>query len=129
MTGEKALNLALNKQSACVTEVAVQPEGMKQFSDLVNPDFITKMENVVTPQDVCKIMNVPISAMRVFASTLNPAFDLERDLGGNFKDVVIALLSERKEREKQRPIRKLFGMGVGEEVSEEGAVLEIEIGN
>jgi hypothetical protein len=129
MTGEKAHVLALSQQSMSVTEVVVQPEGMKQFSDLVNPDFITRMENVVAPQDVCKIMNVPVSAMRVFASTLNPAFDLEKDLGKNFRDVVIALLSERKEREKQRPIRKLFGMGVGEAVSEGGAVLEIEIGN
>jgi hypothetical protein len=68
------------------------------------------MENVLTQQDVCKIMNVPVSAMRVFASALNPAFDWEKDLEVNFKNVVIALLTDRKGREKQQPTRALFGM-------------------
>jgi hypothetical protein len=34
----------------------------------------------------------------------------------------------RKEREKQRPIRYLFGMDMDVKASEKGAVLEIEVG-
>jgi hypothetical protein len=125
MTGEKAPVLALNAETAPGTQVAIQPEGMKQFSSLVNPEFISKMENVVTPDGVCKIMNVPVSAMRVFASALNPAFDWEKDLKINFRKAVITLLTDRKEREKQRPIRTLFDMD--KKALEEGAIMEIQI--
>jgi hypothetical protein len=110
MTGEKGPVFNVVKQVASGTHVVVKPVRMMQFSSLVNADFITKMENVITSQDVCKIMNVPVSAMRAFASALNPEFELEKHLGLNFKNVVIALLSDRKEREKQWPVRRLFGM-------------------
>ncbi|KUJ08263.1 uncharacterized protein LY89DRAFT_339205 [Mollisia scopiformis] len=108
MTGEKAPVTALQPTFESMT--VQQPQGMAQFAALVNADFITKMDNAITPQDVCKIMNVPMSAMRVFAESLNPAFDWDKDLEVNFKNIVVALLTDRKEREKQKPIRKLFNM-------------------
>ncbi|KAF8854905.1 hypothetical protein BDZ45DRAFT_656052 [Acephala macrosclerotiorum] len=125
MTGEKASVLTLSKQSNSITQVTVQPEGMTQFSSLVNPEFITQMEKVLTPQDVCNIMKIPLSAMRVFAAALNPAFEPEKDLAMNFKKVVISLLMDRKEREKRMPIRTLFGMD--KKALEQGAVFETQI--
>ncbi|CZR66263.1 uncharacterized protein PAC_16164 [Phialocephala subalpina] len=125
LTGEKAPVLAVSKQDTSVTQVALEPEGMKQSSSLVNPEFIAKMEKVLTPQDVCDIMKIPVSAMRVFASALNPALDWEKDLGMNFKKVVISLLMDRKEREKRMPVGTLFGMD--KETLEKGAVIEIQI--
>lgn len=86
----------------------------------MNPEFIQEVEKVITPADVCKIMNVPVSTMRVFATARNPAFEWEDNLGKNFKDVVISLLKNRKERENQRPIRKLFGMDKDVKLSEKG---------
>ena len=127
MTGEKAPVSNVVKQVASGTHVAVKPVGMMQFSSLVNADFITKMENVITSQDVCKIMNLPVSTMRAFASALNPEFELEKHLGLNFRNVVIALLSDRKEREKQWPIRRLFGMVERELEGGIGPGTEIEL--
>jgi len=123
MTGKKAPAdiLAPIVNAASETQVVLQPEGIRQFSSSVKSDFITKMENVVTPQDVCNILNVPVSAMRVFASALNPAFDWENKLGMNFRSVVIALLTDRKEREKQRPIRMLFDVNMGKKALAGGA--------
>jgi hypothetical protein len=44
------------------------------------------MENAFPPGNVCSIMNVPLTAMSIFASTLN------EDLGENFRSVVFALM-------------------------------------
>ncbi|KAK0116246.1 hypothetical protein ONS95_013271 [Cadophora gregata] len=113
LTGEKRPALELDPDSASVSatqEVVAQPLGMKQFSEVVSVDFITKMDNLVTPEDVCKMLNIPVSTLRVFASTLNPEFNWEQDLSRNFNAAVIGLLSDRKERQKQQPIRTLFGM-------------------
>jgi len=112
LTGEMrpALELDANPGNATGSQAVAQPVGMKQFSEVMSADFITKMDNLVTSEDVCKMMNIPVSTMRVFASTLNPDFDWEQDLGKNFKTAVIGLLLDRKERQKQQPIRTLFGM-------------------
>jgi hypothetical protein len=128
MMGEKAAVMELSKKSESGSQVKVKPLGMRQFSHLMNPEFIQDMEKVITPIGVCKIMNVDISAMDIFSSALNPAFKLEENLVNNFKDVVISLLKNRKERENQRPTRKLFGMDMGVKVSEKREVLEIEVG-
>jgi hypothetical protein len=128
MTGEKAAVMELSKRSESGAQITVKPLDMRQFSLLMNPEFIQEVEKVITPAEVCKIMNVPVSTMRVFSTALNPAFKWEENLGKNFKDVVISLLKNRKERENQRPIRKLFGMDMDVKVSEKGAVLEIEVG-
>ncbi|PVH78664.1 hypothetical protein DL98DRAFT_573077 [Cadophora sp. DSE1049] len=112
LTGEKRPALELDSDPATTAEsqAVAQAVGMKQFSELMSADFITKMDNLVTPEDVCKMMNIPISTLRVFASTLNRDFNWEQDLGKNFKTAVIGLLLDRKERQKQQPIRTLFGM-------------------
>jgi hypothetical protein len=128
MTGEKVAVMELSKRSESGAQITVKPLDMQQFSHLMNPEFIQEVEKVITPADACKIMNVPVSTMRVFSTALNPAFKWEENLGKNFKDVVISLLKNRKERENQRPIRKLFGMDMDVKVSEKGAVLEIEVG-
>ena len=127
MTGEKAAVMELSKKSESGSQVTVKPLGMRQFSHLMNPEFVQDVEKV-TPMDVCKIMNLDISAMLVFSSALNPALKLEENLGKNFQDVVISLLKNRKEREKQQPTRKLFDMGMDVKVSKKGAVLEFEVG-
>jgi len=128
LTGEKAAVMDISQKSDSGAQVTVKPLGMRQFSHLMNPEFIQDVEKVITAVDVCKIVNVPILAMREFSTALNPAFKWEEDLGKNFKDVVISLLKKRKEREKQRPTRKLFGMDMDVKVSEKEALLEIEVG-
>ncbi|KAH7321727.1 hypothetical protein BKA65DRAFT_598853 [Rhexocercosporidium sp. MPI-PUGE-AT-0058] len=110
MTGEERPAFELDAQSPSGTQAVAQPIGMKQFAEIMSPDFITKMEKLVSPEDVCKMLNIPVSTLRVFASTLNPEFNWEQDLGKNFKTAVIGLLLDRKERQKQQPIRTLFGM-------------------
>ncbi|KAL5319748.1 hypothetical protein ACEPPN_012804 [Leptodophora sp. 'Broadleaf-Isolate-01'] len=125
MTGEKRPALELETQTASGTQVVAQPVGMKQFSDLMSADFITKMETLVSPEDVCKMLNIPATTLRVFATTLNPEFSLEQDLVENFKAAVTGLLLDRKERQKQQPIRTLFGMD--ENTMEVGAASENQI--
>jgi hypothetical protein len=85
MTGEAH---AFTLEEAAPGKVTRKAEkGMKQFSDVVTPDFIVKVDNALTPEDVCKIMNIPVTTMRVFAAALNPTYDWET-LGTNFKNVV-----------------------------------------
>ncbi|KAH7393397.1 hypothetical protein BKA64DRAFT_755541 [Cadophora sp. MPI-SDFR-AT-0126] len=123
LTGEKqaALELDANPVDASSFQAVAQPVGFKQFSELMSADFITKMDNLIIPDDVCKMMNIPVSTLRVFASTLNPDFNWEQDLGKNFKTAVIGLLLDRKDRQKQQPIRTLFGM--------DKSTLEVELGS
>ncbi|KAL2068167.1 hypothetical protein VTL71DRAFT_16265 [Oculimacula yallundae] len=110
LTGEKRPAIELEAQITSDNQLVAQPLGMKQFSNVMSYEFISKMENLVTADDVCKIMNIPVSTLRVLASALNPEFDWEQDIGKNFKTAVIGLLVDRKERQKQQPIRTLFGM-------------------
>ena len=106
MTGEKPSSVwSLSKKTAPGVPVQIS-----QLKSLANPDFIVKTESAMTLEDFCNIMNVPVSAMLVSASALKPEFDCKKDLAVNFKNVVTSLLTNRKEREKQRPTRTLFGM-------------------
>lgn len=109
VTGKRPDTLPPVQHAPVKTQVVAYPLGMKQFSSIVKDAFITKTVNATTPQAVWE-MNIPISTMQVFASALNHRFKWEERFVKNFRKEVIGLLMDRKEREQQRPARRLFGI-------------------
>ncbi|CEL09714.1 hypothetical protein ASPCAL12847 [Aspergillus calidoustus] len=93
---------------ATLPETKPKPEdGFAPFKSLVRSSFITTMQKSLSAEDVCRIMNVSASAMRVFVSALNPDFVWE-DLGENFRGVILGLLRERSNREGSCPAARLL---------------------
>lgn len=85
------------------------------FESSIQPSFITTMQKDLSAEDVCRILKVSPSAMRVFITALNLEFVWE-DLGQSFKVVILGLLKERSNRVESRPTRKLLGVGQGKRV-------------
>ncbi len=82
-------------------------DGWRQFEKVAEPDFLKKVQHLSTPEEVCEMLKVPESMMRVFISTLAPEFQLGR-LPDTFKDVVFALL-KNPNQETAKPTEQLFG--------------------
>jgi hypothetical protein len=85
-------------------------EDFEHFKPLLRSSFITTMQKNLSAEDVCRIMNVSASAMRVFANALNPDFVWE-DLGENFRGVILGLLQNRSNREGSCPAARLLELG------------------
>ncbi|KAF4630947.1 hypothetical protein G7Y89_g7187 [Cudoniella acicularis] len=110
ITGDTSVAIATPSDPTPAAGVVVakkEPEGFAQFASTVRSDFISKMEKTLSGEDVCKIIGVPASAMRVFVKALNPDFGWE-DLGEKFKAVILSLLEERSGRDGSRPVKRLL---------------------
>ncbi|KEY67815.1 hypothetical protein S7711_04125 [Stachybotrys chartarum IBT 7711] len=118
LTGEKIEIheiVPLNHEPKSATESIVVPlrkpeDDFDPFKSSLSAKFVTEMQQDLTAEDVCGIINVSVPAMRVFVTALNPDFVWE-DLGKNFRGVVLGLLQERSGREESRPARKLLNLG------------------
>lgn len=116
LTGEKNQSVATIASKAeeltPVTTIALEQntaDDFSQFKSSLQPRFISTMQKNLSAEDVCGILNVPVSAMRVFIKALNPEFVWE-DLEKNFKVVILGLLKDRSNRAESRPVRKLLGL-------------------
>lgn len=113
LTGEKpegAVATAVDNTPTEVTTTIAQlalEHDFAKFESSVQASFITAMQTNLTEEDVCNIMKVPVSTMRVFIKALNPELVWD-NLGKNFKGVVVGLLENRSNRAESRPIRKLL---------------------
>lgn len=87
-----------------------------EFSSTIQPAFIAEMQKDLSAEDVCGILKVPVSTMRIFIASLNPDFDWSH-LPGNFKSVVLGLLRERSSREISGPTKKLLELKPGKDVA------------
>ena len=116
LTGEKSepsAAIEASEQSvtrAIVIEERTIADDFLQFKSSLQPSFITTMQKNLSAEDACKILKIPVTAMRVFIKPLNPEF-VWGDLGENFKTVILGLLRERSNRLESHPIRKLLGVG------------------
>lgn len=77
------------------------------------------MQKNLCPEGVCDIMNVSVSAMRVFVKVLNPEFAWE-DLGVSFKGVILELVKNRSNRQESQPVRRLLQLRDGKSLQVEG---------
>jgi hypothetical protein len=94
-----------------LAETKPKPEDdFAPFKSLLRSSFITTMQKALSAEDVCRIMNVSASAMRVFVNALNPDFVWE-DLGENFRLVILGLLRERSNRAGSCPAARLLELG------------------
>ncbi|KAK6205725.1 hypothetical protein LQW54_008305 [Pestalotiopsis sp. IQ-011] len=119
LTGSSAGEDVAQTPALPSTEVqALTEDKFSQFISSVQPRFIATMQKDLSAEDVCGILNVPASAMRVFSKALNPDFVWE-DLGNNFKEAVLDLLKNRSDRLERRPVKMLLNL-------ESGKVLHIE---
>lgn len=112
LTGEKPATIPTPPKQVTVeinTVVKTDREGLAQFSSILRPQFITDMEKTLSPMDVCRMMGIPDSTMRVFVNALNPKF-LWEDLGDNFKKVIMMLMKERSDREGSQPVEQLLDL-------------------
>jgi ribosomal protein L17 len=118
LTGEKPTSLTAvdsDEKSGPETAALIETKAdeFSQFSSSLQASFINTMQNNLSAEDVCRIVKVPVSAMRVFIKALNPDFVWE-DLGENFKATILGLLKERSNRAESRPTMKLLDLGRGE---------------
>ena len=99
----------VEKQEAEVSQAVatVDYNGFAQFEGTIQRKFISTMEKDLTAEDVCTILKVPESSMRVFITALNPDFEWS-DLGQRFKMTVLGLLKERSNRVESRPASKML---------------------
>ncbi|KAL2802364.1 hypothetical protein BJX63DRAFT_415262 [Aspergillus granulosus] len=114
LTGEKneaEPPTALIDPGPALAETKPKPEDdFEPFKHLLRSSFITTMQKKLSAEDVCHIMNVSTSAMRVFVNALNPDFVWE-DLGENFRGVILGLLRDRSNREGSYPAARLLELG------------------
>jgi hypothetical protein len=120
LAGEKPESLATinsDENLATVTTTIIEKkteDEFAQFKSSLQSSFITTMQKNLSAEDVCGIMKVPVTAMRVFIKALNPEFVWE-DLGENFKGVILGLLKDRSNRAGSRPVKKLLELESGKE--------------
>ncbi|KAL4937619.1 hypothetical protein BDV06DRAFT_70172 [Aspergillus oleicola] len=113
LTGEKkaepftaVINSGPDINAIIVTKTEPEDE-FEQFKPLLRSSFITMMRKNLSPEDVCRIINVSASAMRVFIKALNPDFVWE-NLGENFRRTILGLLKSRLNREESCPTGNLL---------------------
>ncbi|EAW16722.1 uncharacterized protein NFIA_000660 [Aspergillus fischeri NRRL 181] len=90
-----------------------------EFESSLRAEFIKTMQKNLSAEEVCDIINVPVSAMRVFIKALNPEFIWE-DLAVNFKSVILELVKDRSNRVESRPVRRLLRIEVRKNLQIEG---------
>jgi hypothetical protein len=83
-----------------------------QFESSLQSRFISTMQKNLSAEDVCGILKIPVSVMRVFIEALNPELVWE-DLGENFKEAILGLLKQRSNRAESRPVKRLLKLESG----------------
>ncbi|CAG1991636.1 unnamed protein product [Fusarium graminearum] len=96
-----------DNSQAVIAPAPVTKGEFSQFEGSVVPAFISTMEKDLSAEDVCDILKVPVSSMRVFIKVLNPDFSWD-DLGHQFKMVVLGLLENRTKRVESRPASRML---------------------
>ncbi|KAJ5158019.1 uncharacterized protein N7500_007670 [Penicillium coprophilum] len=89
--------------------VETKADEFTQFESAMESSFIATMREELSAENVCHIINVPVTTMRVFTKALNPNLVWE-NLGKNFKTTVLGLLKNRLNQEGSRPVKKLLGL-------------------
>lgn len=119
LTGETCALVESNnsEQKTTTTELIPTTEAdpeddFLQFESTLQPNFVNAMQKTLSAEDVCGIVKVPVSTMRVFVKALNPDFEWET-LGQNFKVVILGLLKDRSGREESRPAKILLELESG----------------
>ncbi|KAL2704854.1 hypothetical protein AAEP93_000104 [Penicillium crustosum] len=77
------------------------------FKSSMQSSFITTMQKGLSAEIVCRMLGVPVTAMRVFAKALNPKFVWE-DLWKNYRSTILGLLNDRSNRLESCPTSKLL---------------------
>ncbi|OQE21365.1 hypothetical protein PENSTE_c012G00792 [Penicillium steckii] len=89
------------------TTIQKQNDGFLELRDSFKDEFVEVMQNDLSFESVCEIINVPVSTMQIFIQKLNPDFDSEK-FGINFKEVILELCKNRSNRVESQPVRKLL---------------------
>ncbi|OQD67451.1 hypothetical protein PENPOL_c003G04928 [Penicillium polonicum] len=77
------------------------------FNSSMQSSFITTMQKDLSAEIVCRMLGIPVTAMRVFVKALNTNFVWE-DLCKNYKSTILGLLNDRSNRLESCPTRKLL---------------------
>ncbi|KAH3334322.1 hypothetical protein KXW81_005044 [Aspergillus fumigatus] len=123
MTGEKselAPPATVNEFSGEEKKAMIEMEDeFAKFESSLRAEIIETMRKDLSAEEVCDIINVPVSTMRVFVRALNPEFIWE-DLAVNFKGIILELVKDRSNRAESWPVRRLLWIKVGKNLQIEG---------
>jgi hypothetical protein len=125
LTGEKPQSLVVigsdDNPASGTTDMVEhgREDEFLQYKSSLQPSFIKTMQKDLSAENVCEILKIPVTAMRVFIRALNPEFVWE-DLGQNFKLVILKLLKDRSSRLESHPTKKLLGLKSEERLQIEG---------
>lgn len=78
-----------------------------QFASLMQPSFIATMQSDLSAEDVCRVIDVPTTTMRVFIKALNPEFRWDK-LGESFQKTIMGILKSRSSGAAYHPTRELL---------------------
>ena len=113
LTGEEAGAIEAGQDtitggtSDAVVSVVKEKDPFEEYESSLSPSFIQDLQKDLTAAQVCQIMKVPETAMRVFAHALSPDFEFSQ-LNTTFKLVILGLLRNRSNRLESEPVKKLF---------------------
>ncbi|KAL4967197.1 uncharacterized protein BDV14DRAFT_170184 [Aspergillus stella-maris] len=119
LTGEKTMGKPLVQQPTAniwidmtqPVEKATSAEAFAPFKSVLRSNFVTTMQKEhLSAEEVCRLLSIAPSAMRVFVKALNPDF-VWTDLGEKFRDVILDLLNDRANRMESCPTASLLGLG------------------
>ncbi|KAJ5382182.1 hypothetical protein N7517_000093 [Penicillium concentricum] len=99
--------------------IETKADEFTQFESAMESSFISEMRKNISAENVCRILDIPATTMRVFSKALNPQFVWD-DLGKNFKVTILGLLENRSNRAESRPAKKLL------ELKRENTMLQID---
>jgi hypothetical protein len=108
---------ALENTTLALTLAKKPEDDFAEFKSTLQPKFIATMQEVLSGDDVCRILNIPASTMRIFIKALNPNCVWD-DLGLNFRRAILGLLNDRSNRVESCPVKKLLDL--------EGRKLQVE---
>ncbi|KAF3384825.1 hypothetical protein F1880_001966 [Penicillium rolfsii] len=116
LTGKKLEQAPLTTQDDVPrqeeTAMVEMEDEFAEFKSSLQAKFIQTMQRHLSAEDVCNMLNIPVSAMRVFVNALNPDFVWE-NLAVNFKRVILELVKDRSNRAESQPVRRLLQIEIG----------------
>ncbi|KAH7025689.1 uncharacterized protein B0I36DRAFT_272233 [Microdochium trichocladiopsis] len=107
--------------TASTSAVEGKPKTVEEeFAELESamvPAFLKAMQKPMTAEDVCHMLAVPVSTMRVIIQTLAPEQPelVWEELPLNYKRVMLSLVKDRSSRSESRPTRRLLQIGSGKQ--------------
>lgn len=82
---------------------------LAEMQPVINAKFMHALQKKMKPEDVCEMLKIPVSTMRLMAQELNADFNSE-ELGVRFKRIMLDLLKNKSRRAERKPALDLLAV-------------------